>query len=86
MVEGNIIATIMATHMLVNINADCHYGPMGIQAIDIVQPPCIVMPPDMARHPYQVAVAATVNAKAETTYTAVSRRWAVMSAAQASRG
>ena len=82
MVEGNIIATIMATHMPVNINAECHHDPMGIQAIDIVQPPGMVMPPDIVRHPYHVAAAAAVNATAETAYRAVSRRWAARISAE----
>jgi hypothetical protein len=64
--DGSIMAIIMAAHMPANINADCHQEPMGIQAIDMVQPPGMVMPSDMVRHPYHVAAAAAAKATAET--------------------
>jgi hypothetical protein len=49
MVEGSIIATIIATHMPANINADAIHPPIGIHTIDIFQPPGIAMAPRMLK-------------------------------------
>ena len=57
------MATIMASHIAINIAAAAGqlWPGMRIQAIDMVQPPGISMPPDMERQKYTVAAALKAN-------------------------
>ena len=47
MVEGNIMATIMASHITVNIAPAESPLPMGIHIMLMVQPPGMGIPPDI---------------------------------------
>src|SRR5512147_132143 len=78
-VDGSIIATIIATHMPANIRTDSSHAPIGIHAIDMVQPPGMRMPPDIVELKYQVTAAAPRNTSPETAYTQSSRRCAACS-------
>ncbi len=68
--DGSIIATIITIHMARNEVALPNHVPVGIgiQAIDRVQPPGIVIPPmaDMDAQHSTVTAALTVNSKAVT--------------------
>ncbi|GAC1620675.1 MAG: hypothetical protein PVS2B2_18560 [Candidatus Acidiferrum sp.] len=46
-VEGNIIAIIIANHIAVKITADLSWPPMGIHIMLMVQLPGMSIPPDM---------------------------------------
>ena len=48
-VEGSIMATIMANHIPANIRAALRRSPIGIHAIDMVQPPGMSIPPAIER-------------------------------------
>ena len=47
MIEGNIMATIIANHITVNIPAAATSPPMGIHIILMVQLPGMGIPPDI---------------------------------------
>jgi hypothetical protein len=47
MVEGNIMATIIASHITVNIAAAASSLPMGIHIMLMVQLPGMGIPPDI---------------------------------------
>jgi hypothetical protein len=67
--EGSIIATIITIHMPTNAAAlRAHVWPgIRIQAIDMVQPPGMDIPPiaDMDSHQTRVAVTLAANSSAE---------------------
>ena len=64
--EGVIIATIMTNHICVNIQLapDQLWPGIFIQAIDMVQPPGMFIPPDIERHSPIVATTLLRNAPA----------------------
>src|SRR5262245_39170902 len=64
--DGNIIATIITTHMPRNPAAapDQDWPGILIQAIDMIQPPGIGMPPDIEPHQATVAAALATNRSA----------------------
>jgi hypothetical protein len=68
--DGSIIATIITNHMPTNASAaPDHVCPgIRIQAIDMVQPPGIVIPPmaDIDEHQANVTTALTTNSSADT--------------------
>jgi hypothetical protein len=51
------MATIMATHMALNITTEAAHDPIGIQTIDMVQPPGMSMAPRIVAQKYAVGMA-----------------------------
>src|SRR5256885_4796757 len=67
--DGNIIATIMASHINRNIPAEVAqvWPRIGIHIMDIVQPPGMAISQHIERQKYTVAVTPVTNASTQTT-------------------